>query len=79
MKDAARQELLEKQIKQWPAAVAAGKKGNPWATMCLHCYGRHPPPHDKICPHDPPSMDRKSEQLDRSARTLSHPNQTEPK
>lgn len=70
MNDAARQTILAEQIAQWPLALAEAKKGNPWATLCLHCYGRHGPPHDKICPHDPPYRDRKSELLDRSAAAL---------
>lgn len=65
-----REKILAKQIAAWPKHIAAGKNGNPWATLCLHCYGRHAPPHDSICPHDPPNLDRKSERLDRSAAAL---------
>lgn len=25
--------------------------GNPYATLCLHCYGRHWAPKDNECPH----------------------------
>jgi hypothetical protein len=46
---------LKEQLEDWermqnhPTA-----NGNPYATMCMHCYGRHPPPRDELCPHDPP-------------------------
>jgi hypothetical protein len=46
--------ILKKQIENWPRALAAGKQGNPYATLCMHCYGRHKPPMDEICPNDPP-------------------------
>jgi hypothetical protein len=48
-----RESILQKQLTQWPRTLKEGK-GNPFATLCLHCYGRHPPPHDEICPDDPP-------------------------
>ena len=46
--------ILARQNEAWPRAVEAGKKGNPFATLCLHCYGRHKPPLDDICPYEPP-------------------------
>lgn len=45
--------ILKKQLENWPRAVALGKEGNPFATLCTHCYGRHKPPMDEICAHDP--------------------------
>ena len=32
--------------------------GNPLATLCLHCYGRHLPPADDLCPRK--SLDGKT-------------------
>ena len=26
-------------------------KGNPYATLCFHCYGRHRAPKDNECPY----------------------------
>lgn len=54
MNDQQRETILKKQIEHWPRAVQAGKEGNPFATLCQHCYGRHKPPHDEICPYEPP-------------------------
>jgi hypothetical protein len=48
-----REDVLQRQLVQWPRAIKEGK-GNRYATLCFHCYGRHPPPRDEICPHDPP-------------------------
>ena len=31
--------------------------GNPFATLCQHCYGRHWSPRDNECPH--PKFERK--------------------
>lgn len=56
--EAQRDSILKKQIDDWGRAVEAGRKGNPFATLCLHCYGRHQPPLDDICPNDPPSQRR---------------------
>lgn len=44
--------ILEEQLKQWPCDLDAGAKGNPYATLCQNCYGRHTPPRDQICPHE---------------------------
>ena len=33
------------------SGVANGTSGNPFATLCYHCYARHAPPKDEICPH----------------------------
>lgn len=49
-----RETILQRQMVGWDRAAEEGRKGNPWATLCLHCYGRHRPPHDEICPHEPP-------------------------
>lgn len=54
MTDDARTALLQRQESDWPKHVAGGKQGNPYATLCNHCYGRHKPPLDEICPHQPP-------------------------
>ncbi len=43
--------LLEEQLARWPKQVAGAKAGNPFATLCYRCYGRHAPPKDDICPH----------------------------
>jgi len=40
--------------REWTIALAGAKTGNPFATLCQHCYGRHRPPRDKECPHAPP-------------------------
>lgn len=45
---------LAQQQRDWPRSVILGKEGNPFATLCRHCYGRHAPPRDEICPRDPP-------------------------
>ena len=60
-----RESILAQQELDWPKHLAGAKAGNPWATLCLHCYGRHPPPKDEICPHNPPSLGRGGEHLDR--------------
>lgn len=39
---------------EWEKAVAWAKTGNPYATLCMHCYGRHKPPRDNECPHEAP-------------------------
>lgn len=44
-----RAKLLEKQQQEWPHMRALAREGNPLATMCLHCYGRHAPPRDDLC------------------------------
>ena len=51
-----RQTILEQQQKNWPKTLALAKEGNPFATLCVHCYGRHSPPINEICPHDPPKQ-----------------------
>jgi hypothetical protein len=48
------EQILAKQRNDWPKDLAGSKQGNPFATLCSHCYGRHIPPRDEICPHDPP-------------------------
>lgn len=40
--------------REWKNALYGASTGNPFATLCEHCYGRHRPPRDKECPHDPP-------------------------
>ena len=35
----------------WKRQLEGQKQGNPCSTLCLHCYGRHPPPHWDCCPH----------------------------
>jgi len=41
--------VLQEQENIWSSCVEAGRKGDPFATLCLHCYGRHKPPRDEIC------------------------------
>ena len=53
MNETQKASLLKRQLEGWERALKYGK-GNPFATLCLHCYGRHAPPNDEICPHDPP-------------------------
>ena len=36
--------ILADQEKTWPIHLAGTKEGNPFATLCQHCYGRHTPP-----------------------------------
>jgi hypothetical protein len=52
--DRRRAALLEKQIHDWPQHIESGRQGNPFATLCSHCYGRHQPPRDELCQKDPP-------------------------
>ena len=33
------------------SAKRGAATGNPYATLCLHCYGRHWSPKDYECPH----------------------------
>lgn len=49
-----RDERLEMQRQAWPRMREMARQGNPLATLCLHCYGRHAPPNDELCPNDPP-------------------------
>lgn len=56
MHPAQRAKILQRQIAEWERAKRAGRKGHPFATLCLHCYGRHAPPADEICPHEPPTI-----------------------
>lgn len=37
----------------WQNALFGAKLGNPYATMCQRCCGRHKPPRDKECPNLP--------------------------
>ena len=53
MNETQKASILKQQLEHWKLALEFGK-GNPYATLCLHCYGRHAPPKDEICPHDPP-------------------------
>jgi hypothetical protein len=46
--------ILARQNATWDRAVEAYRQGNPFATLCINCYGRHRPPNDEICPYDPP-------------------------
>lgn len=54
-----RASMLAQQEKDWPWWVELGKEGNPFATLCRHCYGRHRPPLNEICPRDPPPTDKR--------------------
>lgn len=58
MNEAQRTSILKQQLDGWERAKEAGRKGNPFATLCLHCYGRHGPPQDEICPNEPPKATR---------------------
>lgn len=57
--------ILAEQKKNWPKHIEGAEQGNPHATLCLHCYGRHEPPHGEICPYDPPSISRQGAEYDR--------------
>lgn len=48
------EKLLEQQKRDWPRRVEGGRQGNPFATLCQHCFGRHAPPNDELCPNEPP-------------------------
>jgi hypothetical protein len=50
--------IQAQQERDWPIHIAGGRHGNPFATLCQHCYGRHRPPLDEICPYDPPPPSR---------------------
>ena len=52
--DARREAELARQLKAWPEHLRGAKQGNPLATLCAHCYGRHAPPRDTLCTRDPP-------------------------
>lgn len=52
--DERRAAILEQKLQDWPRRLRLAEDGNPFATLCRHCYGRHPPPNDEICPRDPP-------------------------
>lgn len=43
---------LERQQREWPLHLKGAADGNPFATLCRHCCGRHAPPRDEICPHE---------------------------
>lgn len=43
--------MLEQQKRDWPKMLAGARQGNPWATLCEHCYRRHAPPNDDLCPN----------------------------
>lgn len=58
LSDAQKATILKEQLAGWERAKEAGRKGNPLATLCLHCFGRHPPPYGDICPDEPPSNAR---------------------
>lgn len=42
--------MIAKQHAAWPNAIKGAESGNPYATLCQHCYGRHMPPRDDLCP-----------------------------
>jgi len=44
--------ILSRQERDWPKQRQGAAQGNPFATLCQHCCGRHPPPNDEICPHE---------------------------
>lgn len=46
--------ILAQQRSAWPKHLAGAKDGNPFATLCQHCCGRHIPPRDDICPNNAP-------------------------
>lgn len=47
------QEQKEARWKRQDEIMREGMKtGNPYASLCLHCYGRHWSPKDDECPHE---------------------------
>lgn len=56
LNDVQKERILKRQLDGWERAKRAGREGNPFATLCLHCYGRHAPPMDEICPRDEPAQ-----------------------
>ena len=49
-----REAELARQQQGWELCLKEAKRGNPFATLCYHCYGRHAPPRDDLCPNEPP-------------------------
>lgn len=43
---------LDEQQRKWERDLEGARGGNPYATLCLHCCGRHAPPRDKFCPNE---------------------------
>lgn len=48
--EAQREAVLVQQQRDWPKHLALAAQGNPYATLCQRCFGRHAPPRDEICP-----------------------------
>lgn len=44
-------QTFDQQERDWPKVMVGARQGNPYATMCLHCHGRHRPPHNELCPN----------------------------
>lgn len=44
------EEIVAAQERRWLTDLEGAKKGNPFATLCLKCYGRHAPPRHEMCP-----------------------------
>lgn len=44
--------MSEDQNRQWQNRLAGARQGNPYATLCSHCMGRHAPPFDHLCPNE---------------------------
>lgn len=42
--------VTDKQWRDWLNDLAGMRSGNPYATMCRYCSGRHGPPRDHDCP-----------------------------
>lgn len=53
---------LARQIKSWPEIFKGAEQGNPFATLCDHCYGRHAPPRGILCPHASNSTKEESDE-----------------
>lgn len=50
--DVVRSRILAAQQREWPQHLKGAEMGNPFATLCDHCCGRHPPPRNTICPNE---------------------------
>jgi hypothetical protein len=41
----------ERQQREWQRDLEGAATGNPYATLCYGCMGRHRPPRNELCPY----------------------------
>lgn len=46
---------MAKQAIDWERDRKGGEAGNPFATLCDACHGRHAPPRNELCPTQVPA------------------------